>query len=120
MRYLIWLNGQSDAANAVFNRIGATAHMMDGPHGNGGLHSAYLESDDSTGDIIARVDETIRYLAANDVIRRDGVWDEVHRNADHLGRSTIHYNAVMYDGTPVVLEPRLRNYDMGNEGDVLE
>lgn len=119
MRYLIWLHGQSDAANAVFNRIGATAHMMDGPHGNGGLHSAYLESDDSTGDIIARVDETISDLDADDVIRRNGVWDEATRTVDPRGRSTIHYHAVMYDGTPVVL-PRLRNYDMGNEGDVLE
>lgn len=120
MRYLIWLHGQSDAANAVFNRMGATAHMMDGPHRNGRLHSAYLESDDSTDDVIARVDETILYLAANDVVQCDDVWDEYHRDAGPRERSTVHYHAVMYDGTPVVIEPRLRNYDMGNEGDVLE
>lgn len=119
MLYTVWLSGSRNNAAAVYARLGAVDHMMDGPTGDG-LHSAHLESDEAMDDVVGIVDQAV--VALGERVRRDSVWN-ANRETGVNRRERIHYNPHMADGFPVDLGNAPapgRTYNMDSEEDVLE
>lgn len=101
MRYLVWTRARVEPAHQLYDRIGATEHMMDGGARPTDivLHSAFIESGLTITDLKLLIEEAIVQYgnASGQSVVLDTIWSE-DMYQRRSPRRMIHLNGITYDG----------------------